>query len=199
MLITTLKPFKHKYIENLAYDAEHENDPWLSLLLSLIIGLPLYALKRKHIVPTEQLILGFILAPLALFFIVVAISGVSMQELRDDGWFLTQVRSKCEQRRGTLAAFQNLASSPRKRSNGRPGGLRTGVGRRRLHARLRVHVNGVLAAVDGRVRRHGRRWSVRGRWVGWAGRVGRAAELPGALDHGRVRHHARQHAQAHEF
>ena len=45
MLIATLKPLKHKYVDNLAADYEHANDPWLSLSLALALGWSLYALK----------------------------------------------------------------------------------------------------------------------------------------------------------
>ena len=38
----------------------------------------------------EKLILGFIIGPLVIFFVIRAISGVSMDDLRDQDWFLTQ-------------------------------------------------------------------------------------------------------------
>ena len=49
-------------------------------------------MKRLHVVATEKLILAFIIVPLILFFVTIAISGVSMDYLRETDWFLTQAR-----------------------------------------------------------------------------------------------------------
>ena len=49
-------------------------------------------MKRLHVVATEKLILAFIIVPLILFFATIAISGVSMDYLRETDWFLTQAR-----------------------------------------------------------------------------------------------------------
>lgn len=83
---------KEKYIKNLGINYDHINDPWLPLTIALIYGCVLYGLKRSHIVAAEKLILGFIGVPLVLFFVIVAISGVSMDHLRETNWFLTQAR-----------------------------------------------------------------------------------------------------------
>eukprot|EP00956_Cyclotella_meneghiniana_P030573 scaffold77279_cov55-Cyclotella_meneghiniana.AAC.1 len=63
VLITTGYAFKEKYIKNLGKDYDHINDPWLPLTIAIIYGCALYG-----------------------------ITGTSMQELREDDWFLTQVR-----------------------------------------------------------------------------------------------------------
>jgi len=89
-LITTTYNFKMKYIHNVANQYEHANDPWKPLTIAVIMGISLYTLKRMHIIPTERLILGFIAIPLIVFFIVVAATGSDLQELREDGWFLSQ-------------------------------------------------------------------------------------------------------------
>ena len=92
VLISTGYSFKHKYIKNLGIDYYHENDPWLPLFLSLLYGCALYYMKRLHLVATEKLILAFIAVPLVLFFITIAITGTSMDYLRETDWFLTQAR-----------------------------------------------------------------------------------------------------------
>lgn len=92
VLITTGYKFKEMYIRELGIDLYHANDPWLPLLIALIYGVLLYGIKRLHVVPAEKLILGFIAAPLVIFFAIVGITGVSMQELRETDWFLTQAR-----------------------------------------------------------------------------------------------------------
>ena len=71
-------------------DLPHANDPWVPLTIALVYGFTLYALKRKHIIATEKLILGFITVPLILFFAITAGMGVPMEQLRQEGWFLTQ-------------------------------------------------------------------------------------------------------------
>jgi len=93
VLITTGYSFKLKYVHKIAEDLPHANDPWLSLTIAVVYGVALYALKRKHIISTEKLILGFIAIPLILFFIICGSLGVSMHELRGQGWFLTQSNS----------------------------------------------------------------------------------------------------------
>lgn len=92
VLITTGYAFKEKYIKNIGNDYEHINDPWLPLTIAIIYGVALYGLKRAHIIPAEKLILAFIAVPIVIFFAIVGITGTSMQELREDDWFLTQVR-----------------------------------------------------------------------------------------------------------
>ena len=71
-------------------DLPHANDPWVPLTIALVYGITLYALKRKHIIAAEKLILGFIAVPLILFFVIAAAMGVPMEQLREDGWVLTQ-------------------------------------------------------------------------------------------------------------
>ncbi len=89
VFISTTYELKFKYVHKLWVAGEGKVDGWLPLLLALIIGAPLYALKRKHIVRTDVLILSFIVLPLAIFYVGVAIAGAEMQQLRDSGWFLT--------------------------------------------------------------------------------------------------------------
>ena len=43
------------------------------MALAVVIGTPLYVVKRMHIIRTDLLILAFILAPLIIFYIVAAI------------------------------------------------------------------------------------------------------------------------------
>ena len=95
VLITTGYAFKEKYIKNLAKDYDHINDPWLPLTIAIIYGCALYGLKRAHVIPAEKLILAFIAVPIIVFFAIVGITGTSMQELREDDWFLTQVSFVC--------------------------------------------------------------------------------------------------------
>ncbi|KAL7541698.1 hypothetical protein ACHAXR_011169 [Thalassiosira sp. AJA248-18] len=99
VLITTGYAFKEKYIKNIGIDLPHANDPWLPLLIALIYGVLLYGLKRLHVVAAEKLILGFIAVPIVMFFAIVAISDISMQELRENDWFLSQARdgNGCEE------------------------------------------------------------------------------------------------------
>jgi len=92
VLITTGYAFKEKYIRNLGIDLPHNNDPWVPLLIALIYGVLLYGIKRTHIVAAEKLILGFIFVPIIFFFVITRISGVSMDALRQQDWFLTQAR-----------------------------------------------------------------------------------------------------------
>ena len=92
VLITTGYHFKQKYIHNLGNDYDHINDPWLPLAIALVYGVALYGFKRLHLVAAEKLILGFIFVPLAIFFVVVAATGTSMEYLRETDWFLTQER-----------------------------------------------------------------------------------------------------------
>jgi hypothetical protein len=58
----------------------------------MLYGCTLYHFHRLHICATEKLIVAFIIAPLVLFFIVVAASGVSLDYLRETDWFLPQAR-----------------------------------------------------------------------------------------------------------
>ena len=81
-----LKFNKFKYLWK-SYDGKV--DPWVPLLLGVLIGAPLYGLKRMHIIRTDLLILLFIFLPLAIFYMCMAISGETMQELRDASWFLS--------------------------------------------------------------------------------------------------------------
>ena len=90
MLITTGYSFKEKYIRNLGLDYYHANDPWLPLLIALIYGILLYGIKHMHIVAAEKLIISFIAIPLILFFAICGIRGVTMDQLREWDWFLTQ-------------------------------------------------------------------------------------------------------------
>mmetsp|Transcript_15923 Transcript_15923/g.28658 ORF Transcript_15923/g.28658 Transcript_15923/m.28658 type:complete len:1321 (-) Transcript_15923:113-4075(-) len=92
VLITTGYAFKEKYIRNIGLDLPHNNDPWVPLLIALIYGVLLYGIKRTHIVAAEKLILGFIFVPIILFFVITRITGVSMDALREQDWFLTQAR-----------------------------------------------------------------------------------------------------------
>lgn len=92
VLITTGYAFKEKYIKNLGNDLPHINDPWLPLTIALVYGVLLYGLKRSHVIAAEKLILGFILVPIAIFFAIIAISGASMDTMREQDWFLTQAR-----------------------------------------------------------------------------------------------------------
>lgn len=68
------------------------NDPWLPLTISIVYGVVLYGLKRAHVVAAEKLILGFIIVPLVIFFVICAGYGTSMDTLREYNWFLTQAR-----------------------------------------------------------------------------------------------------------
>ena len=92
VLITTGYSFKEKYIKKIGLDYPHANDPWLGLTIALIYGIVLYGMKRKHIIPAEKLILAFVFIPLIIFFVTIAIAGVSMDQLREEDWFLTQAR-----------------------------------------------------------------------------------------------------------
>ncbi|KAL1510690.1 hypothetical protein AB1Y20_006985 [Prymnesium parvum] len=89
VFISTTHDLKAKYLGELVRDYDDRVDPWVPILLAVIIGVSLYMLKRRHVLRTDILILTFILVPLAIFYVGVAISGKSMQELRDTGWFLT--------------------------------------------------------------------------------------------------------------
>ena len=85
---------KYKYPPYLSDTYEDKVDPWLPMALAVVIGTPLYVVKRMHIIRTDLLILAFILAPLIIFYIVAAImygsvDSDTMQHLRDTGWFLT--------------------------------------------------------------------------------------------------------------
>jgi len=90
VLITTGYNFKLKYVKYIGEDLPHANDPWVPLTIALVYGITLYALKRKHIIAAEKLILGFITVPLIMFFVITAAMGVPMEQLRQEGWFLTQ-------------------------------------------------------------------------------------------------------------
>mmetsp|Transcript_9887 Transcript_9887/g.21422 ORF Transcript_9887/g.21422 Transcript_9887/m.21422 type:complete len:1286 (+) Transcript_9887:334-4191(+) len=92
VLITTGYSFKEKYIREIGNDEWHANDPWLPLLIAVIYGVLLYGLKHLHIVAAEKLIIGFIFFPLIIFFVICKASGISMQELRETDWFLTQMQ-----------------------------------------------------------------------------------------------------------
>ncbi len=83
---------KEKYVRNIGNDLPHNNDPWLPLTIALIYGVLLYGIKRTHVVAAEKLILGFILVPIIIFFVICAISGVDMDTFRAQDWFLTQAR-----------------------------------------------------------------------------------------------------------
>ena len=90
VLVSTEHELKFKYITNLWISPEEDKvDGWIPLLIALCIGAPLYGLKRKHIIRTDLLILSFMLVPLLIFYTVLGVTGVSMQQMRDRGWFLT--------------------------------------------------------------------------------------------------------------
>ena len=88
VFISTTYELKFRYVDRL-WTRSNGVDGWLPMVLALLIGVPLYVLKRKHVMRTDLLILAFIAVPLVLFYIGVAIEGSSMQELRNAGWFLT--------------------------------------------------------------------------------------------------------------
>ena len=88
VFISTTFHLKFSYVDRL-WTRPAGVDGWLPMVLAMLIGAPLYVLKRKHIMRTDLLILTFILVPLVVFYIGVAIEGSSMQQLRDAGWFLT--------------------------------------------------------------------------------------------------------------
>jgi len=88
VFISTTYELKFRYVVRL-WTRPSGVDGWLPMVLALLIGVPLYVLKRKHVMRTDLLILAFIAVPLVIFYIGVAIEGSSMQELRNAGWFLT--------------------------------------------------------------------------------------------------------------
>lgn len=92
VLITTGYSFKEKYVRQIGDPVWHKNDPWVPLLIALVYGVLLYGLKHLHVMAAEKLIMGFIIAPLVLFYAICAIAGTDMDELRDMNWFLTQNR-----------------------------------------------------------------------------------------------------------
>ena len=89
VLISTTYSLKFKYMDKILATYDDKVDPYIPIVMALFIGVPLYVLKRMHIVRTDVLILAFIVVPLVLFYAGVAIEGSSMQELREAGWFLT--------------------------------------------------------------------------------------------------------------
>ena len=89
VFVSTTYSLKFKYMDKILATYDDKVDPYIPIVMALFIGVPLYFIKRAHIVRTDLLILGFIVGPLVIFYIGVAISGESMQELRDTGWFLT--------------------------------------------------------------------------------------------------------------
>lgn len=93
VLVCTGYSFKEKYVHKLGYDhPDTINDPWLPLTIAILYGCLLYGLKRSHIIAAEKLIMGFIITPLVIFFVICAITKTDMDTLRRNNWFLTQAR-----------------------------------------------------------------------------------------------------------
>jgi hypothetical protein len=82
VFVVTTHDLKAKYLkELLATDTVTRG---LQLLFALVIGLPLYCAKRRHLMRTDLLIFSFILVPLVIFYIGVLVMQVSMRCLLPD-------------------------------------------------------------------------------------------------------------------
>uniref|UniRef100_A0A7S3YPH5 STAS domain-containing protein n=1 Tax=Lotharella globosa TaxID=91324 RepID=A0A7S3YPH5_9EUKA len=69
-------------------------DSWKLILPALPIGIPLYFLKRNHVLHPAILIPIFLCVPLIIFYIVLAATGTSIDEARDQGWFFHYLEPK---------------------------------------------------------------------------------------------------------
>eukprot|EP00939_MAST-03C_sp_MAST-3C-sp1_P005112 g5112.t1 len=55
---------------------------------ALAIGVPMFFTKHYHIGKTAYVLPAFLVVPLVLFYIVLAVGGISIDEARESGWFL---------------------------------------------------------------------------------------------------------------
>lgn len=67
---------------------------WRQILCSLPVGIPLYVLKRYHLVHPSILVPAFIAVPLAVFYAALAAAGASIDDARAAGWFFDKLSEK---------------------------------------------------------------------------------------------------------
>ena len=67
--------------------------PWLLYAPAVLLGIPLYVLKKKHIGNPMVILPCFLFLPLILFYIITSIAGYSMVDLRESNWLFEEVKS----------------------------------------------------------------------------------------------------------
>ena len=65
--------------------------PWMLYAPAILLGVPLYLLKKKHIGNPMVILPAFLFLPLVFFYIVAAAAGFSMADLRASSWLFDEV------------------------------------------------------------------------------------------------------------
>jgi MFS superfamily sulfate permease-like transporter/CRP-like cAMP-binding protein/Ca2+-binding EF-hand superfamily protein len=65
--------------------------PWVLYLPAVVLGVPLYVLKKKHIGNPMVILPAFLFLPMILFYAIVGIVGTSEADLRTNDWLFTIV------------------------------------------------------------------------------------------------------------
>eukprot|EP00466_Bigelowiella_natans_P018470 jgi/Bigna1/143126/aug1.76_g17834 len=90
MVVATGYHWKAKYLEDM-WTTWYS---WKLILPMLPVGIPLYFLKRYHVIHPSILIPIFLFMPLIIFYSVLAATGTSIEEARQAGWFFHVLERK---------------------------------------------------------------------------------------------------------
>lgn len=79
--------------ENFHVEGLGEGQFYYLLIPAVVIGLPMFFITEHHIGKPVHVLPVLLIVPLVLFYVVLAVSGVSVADARRNGWFLDEFKS----------------------------------------------------------------------------------------------------------